>query len=153
MIVGIKNYRSFPGGEGYGFSASLYIDGKRVGEITDYGNGGEWRWSILEGCHDLVAEFEDLCRALPPAEWTVEDKTYSVPMDSDIWIEENLLMIADAKYMNRGKILFMKPNKQIYTMGNYRKVDHERIEKALAKKYPGSILLNGKPVEKEINNA
>lgn len=37
----MKNIKYILGREGYGCSASLYLDGKRIGTYIDYGDGGE----------------------------------------------------------------------------------------------------------------
>lgn len=37
----VKSLKSCLGNEGYAYSATLYFDGKRVGEVRDDGNGGE----------------------------------------------------------------------------------------------------------------
>ena len=37
----MKNIKNILGREGYGCSASLYLDGKRIGTYVDYGDGGE----------------------------------------------------------------------------------------------------------------
>ena len=37
----MKNIKNILGREGYGCSASLYLDGKRIGAYVDYGDGGE----------------------------------------------------------------------------------------------------------------
>lgn len=36
----VKNLRSCEGNEGYAYSATLYLDGKKVGQVRNDGNGG-----------------------------------------------------------------------------------------------------------------
>lgn len=36
----LKNINQYPAMEGYSLFASIYLDGKRIGKYTDYGNGG-----------------------------------------------------------------------------------------------------------------
>lgn len=36
----LKNIKQYPAMEGYSLFASIYLDGKRIGKYTDYGNGG-----------------------------------------------------------------------------------------------------------------
>ena len=41
MKYTVKNVKSFMGREGYGYSCSLYKDGKNIGTVTDTADGGE----------------------------------------------------------------------------------------------------------------
>jgi hypothetical protein len=41
MNFSVKNIKSFNGREGVGYSATLYLDGKKFAEILDDANGGE----------------------------------------------------------------------------------------------------------------
>ena len=40
MKYTVKNVKSFMGREGYGYSCSLYKDGKNIGTVTDTADGG-----------------------------------------------------------------------------------------------------------------
>ena len=143
MKAEIKNYKRFAGHDGQGFEATLYLDGKRAAVISDDGWGGEWNWGIMPNMLPYIEEFRAKCEALPnmPSEY-FED---GIGMDATIWIEENLLGIADAKKYCGGKITFIDDGK-IWNMGKYNKNNHDQIIKALAVKYPNARLINGMPV-------
>lgn len=46
MKLSVKNVRMFRGMEGFGFNATLYIDGRKSGLVIDEGNGGAYHYQI-----------------------------------------------------------------------------------------------------------
>lgn len=155
MKIKLTHFKSFPGMEGDGFSAHVHCNGIKVAEVTDTADGGEWYWRVEKGRERMYENMCQIISELPAAELKVSgDRTITLPMDIDIWIEENLLDIADAKYFNRRKVLFINPeDNKIYSFGTYSKEQHKDIERVLQKRIPGAIMLNGKPIEKEVQNA
>ncbi|MDY6957516.1 MAG: hypothetical protein SVK08_00025 [Halobacteriota archaeon] len=61
----VKNLKSFPGMEWDGWTASLYRDGKKIGIVTDYGNGGEINIDISQ---EELAMIIGHCESLPKEE-------------------------------------------------------------------------------------
>lgn len=56
-MYSVKNVKSFTGREGYGFEASLYKHGKRVGSITDVADGsGQLQYNMK---HEEIKAFQD----------------------------------------------------------------------------------------------
>jgi hypothetical protein len=51
MNITLKGIKSFNGMEGKGFSATLYIDGRKAGEVFDDARGGEFCYQILREDH------------------------------------------------------------------------------------------------------
>ena len=49
MNFQMKNIKRLTGREGYGYTASLYLDGKRIGTYADYADGGPEDPSIHSG--------------------------------------------------------------------------------------------------------
>jgi len=147
MKAEIKNYKRFAGHDGQGFEATLYLDGKMAAVISDDGWGGEWNWGIMPNMLHYIEEFRAKCEALPPCSFgTREDgSSYTVEMNDAIWIEENLLHIADAKSHANGKVMIIDGG-EIYSYGKYKKEWREQIIASLAKKYPNARLINGMPV-------
>ena len=44
--VQLKNVKTFKGIDGNGFNASIYMDNKKIGIVSDYGDGGEMDFNI-----------------------------------------------------------------------------------------------------------
>jgi len=146
MKVEIKNYKRFNGHDGQGFEATLYIDGIRACLISDDGWGGEWNWDILPKGDKVTIEFWEKCKALPQIKFEYGDGEFSMlDMCPEIWIEDNLLQIADQKVQCRGKVLIMEDGK-FYTMGKWDAKFAELIETMIHVRHPNAQLINGKPV-------
>lgn len=75
------------------FSASLYIDGKKVGTAKNDGRGGmtDYYYNHPDYC-DIIREAESYCKTLPPRVFPKSEFTdsFSVPMDLEQKIEELL---------------------------------------------------------------
>lgn len=57
--LAVKNVKSFEGNEGIGFSATLYIDGKRAGYVKDDAWGGSYDYGLA---HELLADLNRWAR-------------------------------------------------------------------------------------------
>lgn len=56
-VYSVKNVKSFMGREGYGFEASLYKHGKRVGSITDVADGsGQLQYNMK---HEDIKAYQE----------------------------------------------------------------------------------------------
>ena len=151
MKAEIKNYKRFAGHDGQGFEATLYLDGKKAAVISDDGWGGEWNWGIMPNMLPYIEEFRAKCEALPPCSFgTREDgSSYTVGMTAEIWIEQNLLHIADAKSHAKGIVTYLDRNDgEIYKIParKYMKKYHDLIVTQLETHHPTAQLINGMPV-------
>ena len=66
MKLEAKGIKSFVGREGHGFEASLYVDGKKAATVLDSADGGEMRWTTVNG--KLVEAFNSHVDNLPEYE-------------------------------------------------------------------------------------
>jgi len=75
MNLTLKNIKTFNGNEGPGFSATLFIDGRKAGDVVDDANGGEYRYHVSGEDHaTLLAHAASLPRdredsQLSPETW------------------------------------------------------------------------------------
>lgn len=149
MKVEMKGLKTFNGHDGGGFEASLYIDGKRSAIIFDDGWGGEWQWTILE--KDRVAALEAKMEDQPPWTYDIDGEEHSAPMTLDLWLDENVLALAEAR--GARKIQTLGPDGKVYEWNQpYKKANRERIIEMMEKspKAEGHKLLNGLPAIVEI---
>jgi len=63
MKYTVKNVKSFMGREGYGYSCSLYKDGKNIGTVTDTADGGPA--DLYLNSRELEDELRDYVNSLP----------------------------------------------------------------------------------------
>lgn len=64
--IGLKNVKTFQGKEGNGFSASVYLDGKRIGTVTDSAFGGEYDYDIPSDAQKKISDRIDGYRTAHP---------------------------------------------------------------------------------------
>jgi hypothetical protein len=57
MNLTLKNIKTFNGNEGPGFSATLYIDGRKAGDVVDDANGGEYRYHVSREDHAALLSY------------------------------------------------------------------------------------------------
>jgi hypothetical protein len=72
------------------FQATLYIDGHKVGVITNDGQGGATMYRPVDDrCVTLIREAEAWCRGLPPMIYpdVIGGKTITVPMELEIYLD------------------------------------------------------------------
>jgi len=63
MKYTVKNVKIFMGREGYGYSCSLYKDGKNIGTVTDTADGGPA--DLYLNSRELEDELRDYVNSLP----------------------------------------------------------------------------------------
>lgn len=69
MKYSIKNLKSFEGRQGYGYSCTIYKDGKKIGTTYNEANGGCSRYDLQPGEKEELLAFaqeqqgEDYCEA------------------------------------------------------------------------------------------
>ena len=149
MKAEIKNYKRFAGHDGQGFEATLYLDGKKAAVISDDGWGGEWNWGIMPNMLHYIEEFRAKCEALPNMQTEWNNELGELDMDAVLWIEQNLLRIADAKSYAKGIVTYLDRNDgEIYKIParKYMKKYHDLIVTQLETHHPTAQLINGMPV-------
>lgn len=107
MNIQIKHMKIFIGREGYGFNASLYVDGKKVAFIMDDANGGPFHYDVFDKV--VFAELESYVKTLPPivSEWG------ELEMDMDLFINEAVQKVEEEKKLKnlcRTKTVFSYDN-------------------------------------------
>lgn len=145
MKITIKNVKNFSTGDGHeGFNASIYIDGKRAGEVADNGRGGEFciEWKKPS----FQAQFEKHLSSLPPYKneyYPQLGDEYS-KHSADTYIDD---LVSDFEEM---KVLKRWCKKQtVYSLpedkkGIWRKINYafdEKIKEHLIKKHGESVII------------
>jgi hypothetical protein len=74
MSYEVKNVKTWDTMDGGGFQLSLYLDDKRIGQVTDQGWGGDIDFDLKEGEMDKLRTF---CQQLPK-----EENPFSGEMES-----------------------------------------------------------------------
>lgn len=85
MKYSVKNVKSFMGREGYGYSCSLYKDGKNIGTVTDTADGGEA--DLYLASRELEQELRDYVNTLPSFKFEDMDIPQSVEVFLDSLID------------------------------------------------------------------
>ncbi len=75
----VKNVKSFMGMEGLGYECSLYLDGKKIGTVTDTANGGIADFYLEKGEKEKL---DNYCKTLP------KNEEYDIEVDCDIFLSE-----------------------------------------------------------------
>lgn len=113
------------------FNADLYIDGKKVGEASNYGHGDPINYgSYTDEGKKAIKEAEDYCKALPPEKFTNGDRSYSIDMSLENYIGriiddyvnqkelQKFRNLVDKKCMDG--IVVGKPDQQIIAAYKYK---------------------------------
>ena len=113
--IELKNFKhsDFASQETYCFEASVYIDGKKAGTVSNQGCGG---------CHSyhpntLYQILAKEAAKLPHHEWRLNDQVLSVAPDADTIISElvtEALTAKDLKSGMRRRILFVGDDGSVY---------------------------------------
>lgn len=149
MKIELKNYRPAHqlSRETTAFTASIWIDGKRAGTVSNDGHGGCNLYHFDD--RTLEQEFHDYCKSLPP----VDGSFGPLDMDADLLIGE-LCEAADherwLKSKTRNAVLFRLEgdNENEYRTVKLSAVKgapsngvaRERIHAAMKQKYSGQIV-------------
>lgn len=146
MKIEIKNLKQLAmGREGIPFSASIYIDGKKAGTVTDDASGGEYRYYFED--RELLKRFEEYGNSQ-----FYEEPFRGKPMAKgpDGVIGELVDKQTEEKELRRWckKGLLVKFKNRSYAPGEWsefrmpkgRKVDLKWLRDAVTKKHPDNIL-------------
>ena len=113
--IELKNFKhsDFASQETYCFEASVYIDGKKAGTVSNQGCGG---------CHSyhpntLYPLLKAEADKLPPHEWRLNEEVLTIQPDADTIISElvtEALTAKDLKSGMRRRILFVGDDGSVY---------------------------------------
>lgn len=113
--IELKNFKhsDFASQETYCFEASVYIDGKKAGTVSNQGCGG---------CHSyhpntLYPLLKAEADKLPPHEWRLNEEVLTIQPDADTIISELVTEAILAKNLKAGmrrRILFVGDNGSVY---------------------------------------
>ena len=113
--IELKNLKhsEFASQETYCFEASVYIDGKKAGTVSNQGCGGCHSYHPNTLYHLLKAEADKL----PPEEWDLGGQVLTMTPDADTIISElvtEALQAKDLKAGMRRRILFIGEDGSVY---------------------------------------
>jgi predicted CXXCH cytochrome family protein len=113
--IQLKNLKhsDFASQETYCFEASVYIDGKKAGTVSNQGCGGCHSYHPNTLYQLLKAEADKL----PPHEWRLNEEVLTIQPDADTIISElvtEALAIKDLKSGMRRRILFIGENGEVF---------------------------------------
>tara|TARA_R100001086_G_scaffold198621_1_gene114940 strand:+ start:2658 stop:2993 length:336 start_codon:yes stop_codon:yes gene_type:complete len=107
MKIELKNIKHFESlsEETFCFNANLYVDGKKVGKVSNRGNGGCHEYDLdmkPQGKNWLLKELDIWCKKNLP-KWSMDDQEYETDLELHI---SNL--VADFLYTKHIKNLLKK---------------------------------------------
>ena len=107
MKIELKNIKlsDFASQETRCFEATVYIDGKKAGTVSNEGHGGPHNYSPWE----VAARISGYAETLPPWTYQYEGVTHSIPQNADMVLDDILteaLYARDLKRAMSRKILF-----------------------------------------------
>ncbi len=149
MNIELKNvqYAAFSSEETACYSASLYVDGKKIGVVSNDGHGGCDRF---HGDQAAYAAADAWCRAnLPKIVFDGRD-----PLDANIEtccarLLDRWLIARDLKRDMKTKILMRDPGDgHVYSV-KHRGKPEETIA-GIGKRYPGAAILNRLPFDEAL---
>jgi hypothetical protein len=120
MKIEIKNvkYSQFASRETNFFEATVYIDGKRMGTVSNDGHGGPNNYDSRA----LVEALTEHTKTLPTRTWQLDGEALEVPPDIDTAIDDLLMAYLYARDLKRDlskRVLFVDKDgilKQTRTM-------------------------------------
>ena len=113
--IELKNFKhsDFASQETYCFEASVYIDGKKAGTVSNQGCGGCHSYHPNTLYQLLKAEADKL----PPHEWRLNEEVLTIQPDADTIISELVTEAILAKNLKAGmrrRILFVGDDGSVY---------------------------------------
>ena len=137
MKVELKNVKGFDGPDSYCFKASLYVDGKKRGEVHDDGNGGCINFSDW----DVEKELDEYGKTLP------KDNSFGIEIeiDANILVGDALNAYEETKFLKRTckkKTVFSTPK---MPKGEYKTVNSTyspQVKAWVLEKYPDAVIYN-----------
>lgn len=132
------------------FTATVYVDGKKIGELSNRGHGGP---DDFHGDYDAFNKAEAWLKDnMDPVElW----EGHTTPMDMELYcgqLIEDWRLAKSLKADMRGKVLFIEPGKEgimALRWKGVRKIEDRHIE-SVRKSHPNATILNTLPIEKAL---
>lgn len=124
MKIELKNvkYSDFASHETHCFEASVYIDGKRAGTVSNDGQGGSNNYDSRA----LVEALSAHSKTLPTRTWTLNGESLEVPPTMDTIIDELLMDHLYAKDLKRAlstRVLFVNKDGILKETKAFKKED------------------------------
>ena len=153
MNIQVKNVKIYDGlsEETVAFNASIYVDGKKVGDAKNNGRGGandidvftkDGRWN-----RDLISDME---LEAETHTWTYEGETYSHNLDSYIGkLVDDFDEQRNLKRMCRTETLYRIPD-ETYDEGEYHTMKHkygEDVKTYLTETYGDGVRIINEEVQ------
>lgn len=128
--------------EGHGFQCSLYKDGKKIGIVSDYADGGSYFYELDKGEEKIL---DAHCKTLPKRQLD----EFELDMNSDMFVYDLVMDFKDKKQMRtwcRKKTVFYIDGDNV-EIGGYRNISHkfdQSVKEHLEKKYKdkGLVIMN-----------
>ena len=130
------------------YSASLYVDGKKIGDVSNQGHGGP---DMFHGDQDAYNKAETWIKANKPP---LESSFGGDPLDMDMELYcgqllTDWLITKDLKKALSSRVLIIKPDEKgifEFRFKKVRKVEDKHIA-AVRSSHPKAIILNDLPFE------
>ncbi len=138
--LAIAAIKSFKGMEGYGLNANLYLDGHKVCEVIDDGNGGGPRFRWLTNGPTCMIEVNNYLASLnlPPDNEMEQDLDWLIGVTVDEHKnEQRKARLAKTNILYR---LPDQPQSEFYAVAHKGKP--EAYKTAILKKYPAATFLS-----------
>ncbi len=151
MQIELKNIKhaAFASEETNCYRASLYVDGKKIGEVSNEGRGGPDRF---QGDTAAFARADEWCRTNLP-KWSLpefSDKEYETDLEHHFGsLLETWQYTRDYKRAIKTKVLLIYPDKPgVYEIKHRGQA--ERIVEKLQAQHPGIRILNTLPLDEAV---
>ena len=154
MKIELKNikYAAFASEETSCYEAALYIDGKKIGVVSNEGHGGP---DNFYGDQAAFAKADDWCKANLP-KWDMAEYGDSKPRDTSLEMHcgkllDEHLALKDLRRLLKNRVVFVKPDSKIYQTNTIKAKGPalDRTKAAwiaeLSAKNPDYIILNTLP--------
>ncbi|WP_298938013.1 hypothetical protein [uncultured Ruegeria sp.] len=151
MKIELKNikYAAFASEETSCYTASLYVDGKKIGEVSNDGKGG---CDLFRGDHVAYKEADTWCRQNLP-KWSLpefSDEEHETDLEHHCGsLLETWQYTKDYKRLIKIKVLFIFPDKPgVYEIKHRGQA--ERVVEKLQAQHPGIRILNTLPLDEAV---
>lgn len=129
-VKSVKQWNTWDGG---GLSCNIYLDGKKVGEAMDDGNGGGYNyrfWAGKDGMEvDRVAEqeFYDYAKSLGKYDYAGPYAMASMDYSPDLFMED-MVLIADMNSKAKKNLVYLHDGEDWHR--GIRRVTHSTFDRA-----------------------
>lgn len=150
MKIELKSikYAAFASEETSCYSATLWVDGKKIGDVSNEGHGGCDRF---HGDQAAYAAADAWCKANLP-QWTINGEPGDTPFPTDLEMHcgallEEFLIGRDMDSGLRTKALFTDPDRPgLFSVAYRGKIKPDaRLFASVLDKTPGAVILNTLP--------